>query len=321
MASEATAEALAATAQRILMKVGVPPDDAAKVAGNLVAADLRGVETHGLMRLKAYVERIEAGGIAAQPDIRVLRDSPATALIDGGNGLGAVVGTAAMELAIEKAGTCGAAIVVARNLNHIGAAAYYSMMAAARGMIGMSMTNVLALMAPTGGAERVVGNNPLSFAFPSAGDDPVVWDSAMSRSTWGALLLAQQRGEPLADGAFLAADGQPTRDPAAVLAGGSLVPIAGYKGYGLALSIALLTGVLAGWKFDAELGGGHSTSTPGDNTALMAAIRISDFTDPAAFAGRVEEITDMVHAVPTQPGVDRVWLPGEKEAEMAKQRR
>jgi LDH2 family malate/lactate/ureidoglycolate dehydrogenase len=210
--------------------------------------------------------------------------------------------------------------VVARNLNHFGAAAYYSMMAAARGMIGMTMTNVLALMAPTGGTERVVGNNPLSFAFPSAGEDPIVWDSAMSRSTWGALLLAQQRDEPLAEGAFLAADGQPTRDPAAVLAGGSLVPIAGYKGYGLALAIALLTGVLAGWRFDAELGGGLSSSSPGDNTALMAAIRVSDFIDPGEFAGRVEAIAEMIHAVPTQSGVDRIWLPGEKEAEARKQR-
>src|SRR5579859_2561956 len=130
-------------AQRILMKVGVPEQDAAKVADNLVSADLRGVETHGLMRLKSYVERIEAGGTVAAPEIRVIRDSPATALMDGGNGLGAVVATAAMELAIDKAERGGAAVVVARNLNHVGAAAYYSMMAAARDMVGMSMTNVL----------------------------------------------------------------------------------------------------------------------------------------------------------------------------------
>src|SRR5664279_3956743 len=138
-------------------------------------------------------------------------------------------------------------------MNHFGAAAYYATMAAEQDMVGMVMTNVTASMAPTGGREVLVGNNPIAFAFPSSGPAPVIFDAATSRSSWGALLRAAQRGESLAPDAFLGSDGMPSDEPDAVLAGGSLLPIEGYKGYGLALCIALLTGVLAGAEFDSEI--------------------------------------------------------------------
>ncbi|GAA4232759.1 hypothetical protein GCM10023075_47510 [Streptosporangium album] len=285
----------------------------------LVTADERGVETHGLMRLRSYVERIEAGGTAADPTIVICRESATTALMDGGNALGAVADTAAMELAIGKAADSGVGLVVVRNINHYGAAAYYSMMAAEKGMIGLSMTNVLALMAPTGGAQPLIGNNPLSLAFPGT-SDPIVWDSAMSKSTWGRALLAAQRDEPLPSDAFLDQEGRPTTDPKAVFAGGSLLPIAGYKGYGLALCVALLTGVLGGWRFDAQISG-RQPHEPGDNSALMGAIRVSDFLDGDTFARQVVEIARTLRTAPKQPGVDRIWLPGEKEAELARDRR
>ncbi|TDD28397.1 Ldh family oxidoreductase [Actinomadura sp. KC06] len=305
-------------ATRILRRVGVPDAGAARVARNLVTADLRGVETHGLIRLSAYVERIEAGGIAADPQIEIVRDHPATALLDGGNGLGAVGASAAMELAMEKAAASGMGLVVVRNINHFGAAADYSMTAAEHGMIGFSATNVLALIAPTGASVPMVGNNPLSFAFP--GDPPVVYDSAMSVSTWGRVLVAAQRGEALPEGAFLDGDGRPTTDPAAVLGGGTLLPVAGYKGYGLALCVSLLTGVLGGWLSDAQLTG-HRPDEPGGNTAVLGAIDVGAFTDPAEFARRVDRIGAEIRTAPRRPGVDRVWLPGEKETERERERR
>ncbi|WP_187438228.1 Ldh family oxidoreductase [Actinomadura decatromicini] len=312
------AEVLVDAAARILESVGVPAAGAVRVARNLVTADLRGVETHGLIRLRPYVERIEAGGIAADPEIAVVRDHPATALLDGGNGLGAVAASAAMELAMGKAAASGVGLVVVRNINHFGAAADYSLAAAEQGMIGLSATNVLALIAPTGAAVPMVGNNPLSFAFP--GDPPVVYDSAMSVSTWGRVLVAAQRGEPLPADAFLDGDGRPTTDPAAVLDGGTLLPVAGYKGYGLALCVTLLTGVLAGWLSDAELTG-HRPHEPGGNTALLGAIDVGAFTDPAEYARRVDRIGAEIRTAPRRPGVDRVWLPGEKETERERERR
>lgn len=305
-------------AARILERVGVPPAGAARVARNLVTADLRGVETHGLIRLRPYVERIEAGGIAADPEIAVVRDHLATAVLDGGNGLGAVAASAAMELAVEKAAAFGSGLVAARNINHFGAAADYSMTAAEHGMIGFAATNVLALIAPTGASVPMIGNNPLSFAFP--GDPPVVYDSAMSVSTWGRVLVAARRGEPLPEGAFLDDEGRPTTDPAAVLGGGSLLPVAGYKGYGLALCVTLLTGVLAGWLSDAQLTG-HRPDEPGGNTALLGAIDVAAFTDPGEFARRADRIGAEIRTAPRRPGVDRVWLPGEKEAERERERR
>jgi LDH2 family malate/lactate/ureidoglycolate dehydrogenase len=306
-------------ASRILQRLGVPAEGATRTAHSLVTADERGVETHGLMRLRSYVERIEAGGITADPEIVSVRDTPTTALVDGGNGLGAVVGTHAMNVAMDKAAAQGVGLVVARNLNHYGAAAYYTLMPVERDMIGLSATNVLALIAPTGSSVPLVGNNPLSLAFPATGSPPVVWDSAMSTSTWGRALVAAQRGEQLPPDAFLDGNGNPTTDPAAVLAGGSILPIAGYKGYGLALCVALLTGVLGGGMYDADIAL-RSSADPGNNTAVMGAIRVDSFADPAEYAGRIGQLASTLHAAPRQPGVERIWLPGEKEAELARER-
>lgn len=307
------------TATRILERVGVPSEGAADTAHNLVTADERGVETHGLMRLRSYVDRIEAGGIAANPRTSVVRDGPTTALLDGDNGLGAVVGARAMNLAVDKAAVSGIGLVVVRNLNHYGAAAHYSLMAVRRNMIGLSATNVLALIAPTGGSVPMIGNNPLSLAFPTSGSDPVVWDSAMSASTWGRALLAFRDGEQLPPDSFLDSAGRPTTDPTAVFAGGSLLPIAGYKGYGLALCISLLTGVLGDWRFDAEISM-PTAAAPGDNTALMGAIDVGRFVDVREYTDRVGRITDSIRAA-SPSSTERIWLPGEKEAERARDRR
>jgi LDH2 family malate/lactate/ureidoglycolate dehydrogenase len=287
------------------------------VARCLVAADQRGIETHGLVRLDPYVTRLEAGGVAKRAEITVVRDSGATTLIDGGNGLGAVVAGHAMDLAIERASEFGAGLVVARNFNHFGAAGHYSQMAAQRGMVGITMSNVVASMAPTGAIRPLLGNNPIAIAFPGDARAPIVWDIATSVSTWGALFVAAQAGLPLPAGAFLGPDGAETTDPDVVIDGGSLVPIAGYKGYGLALCIALLTGLLGDAPFDSEIVHPYrDPAAPGDNTAMFLAINVASFVAVEVFARRLEGITELIHAQDAAPGVERILVPGELEADL-----
>ena len=292
------------------------------VANCLVFADLRGTETHGLIRLKPYIQRLDAGGVATNAKITMVVDSAATALIDGGNGMGAVVGTHAMELAADRARKFGVGVVVARNLNHIGAAGYFSLMAAERGMVGITMSNVVASMAPTGGITPMIGNNPIAIAFPGRDRAPVVWDIATSRSSWGALFVAAQEGRELVEGAFQGPDGGATRDPEVVMNGGSLVPIAAHKGYGLALCIALLTGLLGDAAFDSEITHPYlDLSAPGDNTATVIAINVEAFLPVEDFASRVEAIGTLIHDQPTAPDVNRIYLPGEKESDLEAARR
>jgi len=183
----------------------------------------------------------------------------------------------------------------------------------------IAMTNVTASMSATGGTTPVVGNNPIAFAVPSAGDDPVVFDAATSRSSWGALLLAAQRGEPLVQGAFLGPDGLTSVDPANVLAGGSLQPIEGYKGYGLALCIGLLTGVLAGGCFDSEIRHPYrDLSCAGDNSALVMALDVAHFVDRGQFAERVAQLSASIRSGPTAKNADPIMIPGDREAGRAR---
>jgi L-2-hydroxycarboxylate dehydrogenase (NAD+) len=301
-------------AEEILNAVGAADDDASRVVDSLIYADRRGVGTHGLIRLKFYVDRVRSGGIDPDATVELVRESDATALLDSGNGFGAVATTRALELAIDKASKAGAGVVAARNMNHFGAAAYYATMAAEQNMVGVVMTNVTASMAPTGGTDVLVGNNPIAFAFPSSDSAPVIFDAATSRSSWGALLRAAQRGEPLAPDAFLGPNGMPSREPDAVLAGGSLLPIEGYKGYGLALCIALLTGVLTGGEFDSEIAHPYRhLEAPGGNSILAIAIPVDGFVGADAFAGRVGDLSETIRSGATAPGVDRVMVPGDRE--------
>lgn len=317
MSKPIAAAELETVGTQILMAAGAPEAHAALVSENLVFADLRGTGTHGLIRLAFYVDRIEAGGLdPAAPTVEICSDA-AVAMLDGGNGFGAVTGAAAMDLAVSKASDFGVGYVVARNTNHYGAAGFYSLRAAAKGCVGVAMTNVCASMAPTGGTTPIVGNNPIAIAVPGGDAPAVVWDIATSVSSWGALMVAQQQGHELPPDAFLDALGQPSQNPSDVLAGGSLVPIAGYKGYGLALSIALLTGVLADGPTDPDVPHPYRhLGLPGANSVAMLAIDVDRFGGPGRVARRVDALVGEVHTVP--PAGDRpVLLPGQREHEVS----
>ena len=313
---------LVSAATRILAACGVPEEHARQTAECLVSSDLRGVETHGLIRLKFYVDRLKAGGNNPRPDMQVLRDSPTCALLDGDNGLGPVGGTLGMQMALAKADATGIGAVSVRNCNHYGAAAYYAMMALPQDMIGVSMTNTLASMAPTGGTRAAVGNNPFAIAFPAGKERPVVLDMATSKSSWGKLFVCAQTGDPLPEDCFQGPDGLPTTDAAAVMQGGFLLPIAGYKGYGMALMISMLTGVLAGWTLDPEIVHPYKKlDAPGDNSFFMLAMRVDQFGPAEEFKQRADAAIRYIRETPPAPGVDRVWLPGEKEWVTEEQRR
>ena len=299
---------------RIQVGFGVPEPDAEIVSDCLIEANLMGLDTHGVIRLKIYMDRIKAGGNNPKPNIRVVRENPCTALMDADNALGPVGGKQAMELAIEKARSVGIGVVVIRNCNHYGPAGHYARMALEHEMIGVSMTNVLASMPPTGGVEARTGNNPYSISFPAQDEPPVVVDGATSMSSWGKLFLCAQKGEDLPDGCYVDSEGRPTVKPQDVLDGGALLPFAGHKGYGIAVAIELLTGMLA----DAPLAHDiphlyKKLPEPGANTFFMAAIRIDNFVDPQRFKQRMDKWIRFVRSTRKLEGVERIWLPGEKE--------
>jgi len=241
--------------------------------------------------------------------------------LDADNAFGPVAGVLAMDTAITKARDAGIAAVTIRNANHFGAAAYYAERPLREGMIGVCTTNVVASMPPPGGRAARIGNSPIAFAFPSGEEPPVIFDAATSVAPWGALIEARLRGELLPPESFLDRDGKFTRDPQAVLNGGFLVPIAGHKGFGLSLSIGLLTGLLAGGVFDTDITYPYGdVSIPGSNSFLMLALRVDCFVPIEDYTRRMDEVIRLIRATPTAEGVDRVLLPGQREYETAQQR-
>lgn len=315
------ADTLRDNCERVLVAAGVRPQEAALIADCLVYANLRGVDTHGVIRLKFYLQRIAAGGDNPNATITLIRETSATVLYDADNAFGPVAGVLAMDTAIAKARDAGIAAAVIRNANHFGAAAYYAQRPLREGMIGVCTTNVVASMPPPGGRAARVGNSPIAFAFPSGDEPPVIFDAATSVAPWGALIEAKLRGELLPADSFLDREGKFTRDPQAVLDGGFLVPIAGHKGFGLSLSIGLLTGLLAGGLFDTDIRYPYGdVSIPGSNSFLMLALRVDHFVPLEEYTRRVDEVVRLLRATPTAQGIDRVLLPGQREYETARER-
>ncbi len=306
-------QALRAYAGACLEQVGVPPGSAAIVADNLVEADLRGVESHGVARLKVYVERVAAGLVAPEAQGKVLRERAAMALMDGENGLGAVIGTAAVDLAVRKAGGAGCAFVVVRNSNHFGTAAYYVIPPIRRRMIGFVITNGPATMTVWGGRTRAIGTNPIAFGIPARRERPIILDMATSTVARGKLIFANLKREPIPDGWAVDAEGKPTRDPAAALKG-ALLPVGGPKGSGLALAIEVLCGLLAGGPVLDAVGELYNNPTKPQGTShLFGVLDVAAFEDVERFLDRVDQLAADVRALPRMPGVDRISLPGEPE--------
>ncbi len=297
----------------VLQRLEVPADEARLVSEALVEADLRGVDSHGVIRMPMYVERLGAGGTNPRPAIRIVKETRTTAVLDGDNGLGHLVGVRAMELAIAKAAEGDCAFVSVRNSNHFGTAAHFAEMAARRHMIGLSFTiSGLLLMPPWGGAEAMLGNNPVAIAFPTDREFPIVLDMACTVAR-GKILVASKKGTTIPADWATGPDGLPTTDPAEALKG-LLLPIAGPKGYALALAVGLLSSMLSDARFGSEIGETYyQADTPQNVGHLFGVLPISSFEDFAHYKQRIGKAIRDLKSVKKIPGVEEIYLPGERE--------
>jgi L-2-hydroxycarboxylate dehydrogenase (NAD+) len=294
----------------------MPAEDARTVAALMADADLQGSDGHGVMRLPQYMRRIRGGAVNLTPSITVVKERAAMALVDGDNGMGHLVMKRAAEIAIEKARTAGIAWVGARWSNHAGPASLYARMPLAHGMIGLyfAVGNANHLP-PWGGLDMLLSTNPIAAAIPAGEEPPIVLDMATTVAAYGKVKAKAAKGEPMPEGWMVDREGNPLTDPRRA-SEGFLLPIGGYKGYGLALVVGLLAGTLNGAAMGRDVVDFNQDATSATNTghAIMA-------IDPAAF-GELEEFKASVdtlirdlRASERLPGVERILMPGEQSHE------
>ena len=310
-------EHLKAVAIDILKGFKAKDDEASLVAESLVRADMRGIDTHGVYFLTLLANRIEAGMIHIPTRLEIIKDEDATALIDGGDGLGQVPAHRAMEMSIEKAQKYGLGSVAVRNTNHIGILAFYTVAIAKRDLAGIVMCNGAASMSPWGGAEPFFGTNPISIAVPDGSGEPVVLDMSSSLVARGKIRRAERLKEPIPLGWALDQYGKPTTDPAAAMKG-TLVPIGGPKGYGLALMVDILAGLLSGAQFGPEVKTFHQPLGPTGVGVLIMAIDVARFMPLHQFKSLMQSYGDSIKRSRKAEGVSRIYLPGEIESEKEK---
>ena len=321
-------DALTRSVTDVLGAVGVPTDDAELIAASLVEADRRGTHSHGVLRLPLYVEAVRRGGIVPHPDMRWVREHGATAVLDAAGGFGQVATARALTRARELAAQHATAVVAVHGSSHYGAGAYWTDQLARDGLVALLMSTTGASVTPFGGAEKLLGTNPLTISFPTGTDEPVVLDMATSAGAYGRIVAAGKEGTSIPEGWAVDDAGAPTTDPDAALAG-ALLPFGAHKGSGLAILLELLAGPLAGGTMAAEttdmwvdpsvrMGTGHllwvvdPVGLHGDDTAIGRAAgfqqRLRGITPAQGFRevlspGDVEQRTAAEHA-------ERVPLPG-----------
>ena len=308
-----TAAQLSEFIRDALASAGMPAGDAAKVAGLMADADLSGSDGHGIFRLPGYLKRIKSGGLNLTPDIRIERERPGMALVNGDNAQGHLVMSYCAETAIEKAKTTGVAWVGAHHSNHAGPANLYAKMPLAHDMIGLYVAIGNANhLPPWGGLEMLLSTNPIAIAVPALDRPDVVLDMATTVAAYGKVKTAAQRGEKMPEGWMMGRDGKPLTDPARA-DDGFLLPIGGAKGYGLALMFGLLAGTLNGAAFGKDVVDFNADFETTTNTGqFIVAVDISAFGDVDGFKRQVDQVVDQMKGSPTLPGFDEVLLPGEQ---------
>jgi len=306
---------------RCFVAAGIEPASADTVAGLMAEADSFGSDGHGVFRLPQYVQRIRDGGINTRPNISVLRQTTAMALVEGDNALGHLVMHYAAELAIRKAKEHGMAWVGTRYSNHAGPAGLYARMPLAEDMIGLYFAVGSANhLPPWGGTEMLLSTNPIAAAIPALEEDPIVLDMATTVAAYGKVKTKAQRGETMPEGWMIDREGQPLTDPQRAN-DGFLLPIGGAKGYGLSLIFGLLAGTLNGAAFGRDVVDFNADSHTVTNTGqAILAISLEAFGDPLAFKRSVDGVVRDMHASPTLPGVDEIRLPGERSWKIHRER-
>ena len=296
--------------------LGLPNEDAAKVATLMVEADMQGSDGHGVIRLAPYAKRILAGGINLKPDIKVVQERTAMALVDGDNGMGHLVMKKATELAIHKARSAGIAWVGSRWSNHAGPASLYARMALQHDMIGLyfAVGNANHLP-PWGGLDMLLSTNPIAAAIPTLNEAPVVLDMATTVAAYGKVKAKAQRGEMMPEGWMIDRQGKPLLDPTKSEEG-FLLPIGGYKGYGLSLIVGILAGTLNGAAMGSQVIDFNKDFSTTTNTGqAIAIIDPSAFGDITEFKQNVDTLVRELRGSERMTGVDRIWLPGEQSHE------
>lgn len=309
-------------ATRALVAGGMRADDASAAARVLVLADLFGLRTHGISRVAQYLERVRLDGIDARAEVQVERPAPGLVSVNGANGIGPLVGMRALEAALEAARNVGVAAAFVRGSNHFGPIMPYAYLAAQEGFASFIASNATTTIAPWGGRATRLGNNPLGIGVPNPGGDPVLLDIAMSVAARAKIRRALARGEALPQGWAADAEGKPTTDPKAALSG-FLLPVGGHKGYGLAIMVDLLAGLLSGAAYLTHVK--SWVDEPGVAQDLGHVFVLIDATKlgPADWlAERMRDFAAIIHDTPAADPAQPVRLPGEMElAAMARQRR
>jgi len=326
------ADILQRFAAQVFVALGTPPDDADICAEVLVASDLRGIESHGVGRLKTYYERIKAGVQLVETEIEIVQETETTAVVDGHHGMGAVIASRAMRLAMDKARRQGLGAVTVRNSTHFGIAGYYALMAAREGMMGLAMTNARSVIPPTFGAERQLGTNPVAFAAPSDADFPFCFDAATSTVSRGKIEVLARVEKPTPEGWVIDTEGQSLSDSKQILRdlaigkalllplGGAGEATGGYKGYGLATMVEILCASLCGGVFLQDMLGfaPDGTRRPYMLGHFFLAIDIAHFV-PLEVSKRITgQIMRDLQNARKAPGQERIYVAGEKEYERQK---
>jgi len=302
-----TSKQLAEICIKILRASGASEGEAEIVTNILVEANLRGQDGHGVLMLPRYLEQVKKGLMKFGVKVETVRETPSTALLNGEWGFGQVIGVEAMEVAIEKARSHTIGLVGVFNCNHIGMLAHYPMMALEHDMVGITLCNSSPEVAPFGGRARKLGTNPIAIAIPANKEKPIVLDMATSVVAAGKVRARFAKGDKLPEGWVIDEMGRPTVDPAVFMSlKGMLLPVGGYKGFGLSLIVDVLGGALTG-------GGCSSTEFDRGNGVIMAAIKIDSFTPIATFKERVDNLIRSIKSTPTAPGFGAILIPGEPE--------
>ena len=300
-----------------LTRIGVGETDARTTADVLVTTDSWGTFTHGTKALRAYIRRLRGGGLKIQGAPRVVDEGPAWALVDGDSSLGMVSSVFAMNTAMAKAATAGIALVGLRNNCHYGAAGYYAAMAIEKNMIGLSMANDIPTVNAPGARGPVMGSNPFGFAAPAGREKPILLDMATSTVAGGKVFAAAALGKSIPGQWLLDANAQATTDPTLFSHAASLTPLGGYKGYGIAFLIEVLSAILIGasirwqvlsWTFS-------DPSKPTGHGAAFIAINIAPFMSIDQFKERMDQTIREIRASEKAAGAERIYLPGEMEWE------
>jgi LDH2 family malate/lactate/ureidoglycolate dehydrogenase len=294
-------------------RAGLPGGDAALLSDTLVQADLWGHQSHGVLRAGWYLARLHSGVMKARTEPRLVVDAGAVAVVDGQDGVGQAITKFAAQDAIRRAKLHGVSAVAVRNSNHFGTCMYYTRMAAEQGCVMMLTTNGGPAIAPWGGRKKIIGTNPWSISAPAGKHPPLMMDMANTGVARGKIYLARQRRERIPIGWALTADGEPTTDPQEAI-DGIILPMAGHKGYAIAVVVDMLSGVLSGSSFLSGVNGPYKTELRSGAGHFLTAFNIEAFQPLRDFNARMEVFVDELKSVPLAKGADEIFYPGEIEA-------